>query len=346
MFKGAEIRRLLIFSLVVIVMAMSMKAFAQKTPNVRLGVLKYGTVNWEVDVIKHHKLDKKYGFTLNVLSLGSKNASAVALQSNAVDIILTDWLWVNRQRANDKDISLFPTSIATGGLYVPKDSPAKDVRDLANKKVGIAGGEVDKNWLLLQAYAQAQYGFDIKNETKPSFMSPVLLNVLMLRGELDGGINFWHYGARLKAKGYRLLVTVPEILHALHIENDVPLLGWAFKKPWADQHAKSIKGFLRASLAAKQILYSSDDEWARIRHLTKAENDEVFTGLQAEYRKGLLHRFGPEELMATKDIFTVLAEQGGHKLVGNATSLDEHTFYTYDPRLLTWNPVVEDESAQ
>ena len=346
MFKGAEIRRLLIFSLVVIVMAISMKAFAQKSPNVRLGVLKYGTVNWEVDVIKHHKLDKKYGFTLDVLSLGSKNASAVALQSDAVDIILTDWLWVNRQRANDKDITLFPTSIATGGLYVANDSPAKDVRDLANKRVGIAGGEVDKNWLLLQAYAKAQYGFDIKNETKPSFMSPVLLNVLMLRSELDGGINFWHYGARLKAKGYRLLVTVPEILHALHIENDVPLLGWAFKKPWADQHAKSIRGFLRASLAAKQILYSSDDEWARIRHLTKAENDEVFTGLQTEYRKGLLHRFGPEELMATKDIFTVLAEQGGHNLVGNATSLDEHTFYTYGPRLLTWDPVVEDESAQ
>lgn len=346
MFKGVEIRRLLIFSVVVIVMAMSMKALAQTTPNVRLGVLKYGTVNWEVDVIKHHKLDKKYGFTLEVLSLGSKNASAVALQSNAVDIILTDWLWVNRQRANDKDITLFPTSIATGGLYVPKDSSAKDVRDLANKKVGIAGGEVDKNWLLLQAYAKAQYGFDIKNKTAPSFMSPVLLNVLMLRGELDAGINFWHYGARLKAKGYRLLVTLPEILHALHIENDVPLLGWAFKKPWADQHAKSIKGFLRASLAAKQILYSSDDEWARIRHLTKAENDEVFTGLQTEYRRGLLHRFGPEELMATKDIFTVLAEQGGHNLVGNATSLDEHTFYAFDQRLLTWNPVVEDESAQ
>ncbi|GAC25593.1 MAG: ABC transporter substrate-binding protein [Alteromonadaceae bacterium] len=346
MFKGAEIRRLLIFSLVVIVMAISMKAFAQKSPNVRLGVLKYGTVNWEVDVIKHHKLDKKYGFTLDVLSLGSKNASAVALQSDAVDIILTDWLWVNRQRANDKDITLFPTSIATGGLYVANDSPAKDVRDLANKRVGIAGGEVDKNWLLLQAYAKAQYGFDIKNETKPSFMSPVLLNVLMLRGELDAGINFWHYGARLKAKGHRLLVTVPEILHALHIENDVPLLGWAFKKPWAEQHANSIKGFLQASLAAKQILYSSDEEWTRIRGLTKAEDDEVFTRLQTEYRRGLLHRFGLQELTATKDIFAVLAQHGGHSLVGNATSLDEHTFYAFDQRLLSWNPVVEDESAR
>ena len=118
MFKSVEIRRALVFGLVVVALALSMKAFAKKVPNVRLGVLKYGTVNWEVDVIKHHNLDQKYGFNLDVLSLGSKNASAVALQSNAVDIILTDWLWVNRQRASEKDFSLFPTSIATGGLYL------------------------------------------------------------------------------------------------------------------------------------------------------------------------------------------------------------------------------------
>jgi len=346
MFKATEIKRLLIFGLIVIVLAFSMKALAQKSPNVRLGVLKYGTVNWEVDVIKHHKLDQKYGFTLDVLSLGSKNASAVALQSDAVDIILTDWLWVNRQRGNGKDITLFPASIATGGLYVPNDSSVMDVRGLVNKKVGIAGGEVDKNWLLLQAYAKSQYGFDIKNQTKPSFMSPVLLNVLMLRGELDGGINFWHYGARLKAKGYRLLVTVPEMLKALHIEHDVPLLGWAFKKPWAEQHANSIKGFLQASLAAKQILYSSDEEWTRIRGLTKAEDEEVFASLKTEYRRGLLHQFGPQELTATKKIFTVLAQQGGHSLVGNATSLDEHTFYALDQQLLTLIPAVVDENAQ
>ncbi|GAC04763.1 MAG: ABC transporter substrate-binding protein [Paraglaciecola chathamensis] len=345
MFKSVEIRRALVFGLVVVALALSMKAFAKKVPNVRLGVLKYGTVNWEVDVIKHHNLDQKYGFNLDVLSLGSKNASAVALQSNAVDIILTDWLWVNRQRASEKDFSLFPTSIATGGLYVTNDSPAKDVRDLANKRVGIAGGEVDKNWLLLQAYSQAQYGFDIKNLAQASFMSPVLLNVLMLRGELDGGINFWHYGARLKAEGYKLLVTVPEMLQALDIENDVPLLGWAFKKPWADRHAKSVKGFLQASLEAKQILYSSDEEWKRIRALTKAENDTVFASLKNEYRGGILHQFGPQELMATKQIFNVLAKHGGHSLVGKATHLDTQTFYTLDQSLLTWIPAVKDENA-
>ena len=82
----------------------------QAQPTVRVGVLKFGTVNWEIDVIKHHQLDKKYKFNLEVTPLASKNASAVALQSNAVDIILTDWLWVNRQRFEQK-------SYQTNGLY-------------------------------------------------------------------------------------------------------------------------------------------------------------------------------------------------------------------------------------
>jgi hypothetical protein len=33
-------------------------------PVLRIAVLKFGTVNWELDVIKHHGLDKANGFTL------------------------------------------------------------------------------------------------------------------------------------------------------------------------------------------------------------------------------------------------------------------------------------------
>tara|TARA_R110000744_G_scaffold2262_28_gene9267 strand:+ start:2801 stop:3832 length:1032 start_codon:yes stop_codon:yes gene_type:complete len=317
---------------------------ADNVPNVRLGVLKYGTVNWEVEVIKQNKLDEKYGFNLHVLSLASKNASAVALQSDAVDIILTDWLWVNRQRFNHKSYTLFPTSIATGGLYVPNDSKIDSVTGLRGLKIGIAGGEVDKNWLLLQAYSRKKYGFDIKQETLPSFTSPALLNVLMRRGELDGGINFWHYGTRLKTQGYKLLISVPQMLAELDIANDVPLLGWVFDENWAKQHPQLIQRFLLASLEAKQILYSSDEQWQQIRKLTKAENDSVFSTLKSDYRAGLLHQFGEKERNATQQIFTVLAEQGGQNLVGKATSLDMGTFWTMDESKLTLIPAVDYES--
>ena len=311
-------------------------------PEVRVGVLKYGTVNWEIDVIKHYQLDKKYNFNLQVMPLSNKNASAVALQSKAVDIILSDWLWVNRQRFNDKNYTLFPTSIASGGLYVNGDSAAKSLQDLNESKIGVAGGAVDKNWLLLQAYAQKEYQLNIKENAEMVFATPPLLNRLMQRNDVDAAINFWHYNARLSANGYRLLVSVPQMLAALGITDKVPLLGWVFDQKWAAKNNQKLTGFLKASHEAQMLLLFCDEEWQRIRPLTKAENDDVYNALKKEYRTRLLHNFGTKEMQATKQVFTILAQQGGRDLVGKATALAEGTFWqTDDITLPVSNKLVE-----
>ncbi len=307
-----------------------LSSYVVAQPEVRVGVLKYGTVNWEIDVIKHHQLDKKFQFDLTVTALASKNASAVALQSKAVDIILSDWLWVNRQRFEQRMYTMYPTSMATGGLYVSANSAVKSLADLKGKKVGIAGGAVDKSWLLLQAYSQKKYGFDLKKQAEPTFAVPPLLNRLMLRGDLDAAINFWHYGARLKAAGYDTLVTVPQMLAEFGIETKIPLLGWVFDQGWANQHPEAITRFLQASLEAKQILLSSDEEWQRIRPLIKAENTAVFSLLKKDYRAGVLREFGSKEIDASQQVFDILAEQGGSALVGKATALSEGTFWQND----------------
>lgn len=304
---------------------LSSKVVAQ--PEVRVGVLKYGTVNWEIDVIKHHQLDKKFQFDLRVTALASKNASAVALQSKAVDIILSDWLWVNRQRFEQRMYTMYPTSMATGGLYVSANSTVKSLADLKGKKVGIAGGAVDKSWLLLQAYSQQKFGLDLNKQSKPTYAVPPLLNRLMLRGDLDAAINFWHYGARLKAAGYETLVTIPQMLAEFGIDTQIPLLGWVFDQAWANEHPEAITRFLQASLEAKQILLSSDEEWQRIRSLIKAENAEVFNSLKKDYRAGVLREFGDKELAASQQVFDILAEQGGSALVGKATALSDGTFW-------------------
>ncbi|MDX2370736.1 MAG: ABC transporter substrate-binding protein [Colwellia sp.] len=310
-----------------IILCFSSSFYVIAQPEIRIGVLKYGTVNWEIDVIKHHQLDKKYNFNLQVMPLSNKNASAVALQSKAVDIILGDWLWVNRQRFDGKNYTLVPTSIASGGLYVNGDSTAKSLHDLKQTKIGIAGGAVDKNWLLLQAYAQKKHQLNIKEEAEIVFATPPLLNRLIQRNDVDAAINFWHYNARLNANGYRLLVSVPQMLAELGITNKVPLLGWVFEQEWAIKNNQKLTGFLQASNEAKQLLLLCDDEWQRIRPLTKAENDKVFLALKNEYRTRLLHKFGAEEMEASKQVFAILSEQGGRNLVGKATTLAEGTFW-------------------
>ena len=120
------------------------------------------------------------------------------------------------------------------------------------------------------------------------------------------------------------------MLTELGITNKVPLLGWVFDQEWAAKHNQKITGFLQASNEAKRLLLFCDEEWQRIRPLTKAENDEVFIALINEYRTRLLHKFGTEEMKASKQVFRILAQQGGRDLVGKATSLAEETFWQTD----------------
>ena len=84
----------------------SWAAGAQDLGTVKVGVLEFGTVNWELDVIKHHGLDRERGFTLEVQAFASGQATNVALQGEAVDAIVDDYLWVSRQRSRRPDADL------------------------------------------------------------------------------------------------------------------------------------------------------------------------------------------------------------------------------------------------
>ena len=109
----------------------------QANQTLKVGVLAYGTVNWELDVIKHNNLDKKYGIDLEVVKLASKNAVSIALQSKSVDIIVSDWIWVNRQRFEGKDYTFYPYSKAIGALYT-SNKDVKTLLDLKDKRLGVS----------------------------------------------------------------------------------------------------------------------------------------------------------------------------------------------------------------
>src|SRR5262245_59539086 len=78
---------------------------------VRVGVLKFGTVSWELDVMQTHGLAAREGIDLQVVTLASTNATTVALQGGAVDLIVTDWIWVSRQRAEGRSYTFVPYSL-------------------------------------------------------------------------------------------------------------------------------------------------------------------------------------------------------------------------------------------
>lgn len=294
---------------------------------VRAGVLKFGTVNWELNSIQHHKIDEENGIKLEVTGYANGNASRVAFQGDAVDVIVADWIWVARQRAEGKNLAFFPYSLAVGSLMVRPEANIKSLTDLAGKKLGIAGGPVDKSWLLMRAYSQQKHGKDLADIVEPQFAAPPLINKLMAKGELDAAINFWHFGAKLKAAGMDSLVSTAEVLPALGVDGPVPLLGWVFDRDWAEQNPELINGFLMSSYAAKKIMLDSDEEWERLRKNTKAKDDAELVELRDTWRIGAPRTFGDEDKANASRVFELLAENGGKKLVGEATSVDPKTFW-------------------
>lgn len=305
----------------------SMGVDAKQTNRIRVGVLKFGTVNWELDVVLTHGLAKRHGVDLVVVPLASKSATQVAIQGGAVDVIVSDWIWVSRQRAEDRDYTFVPYSTAVGALMVEPKSGIEALSDLKGRRLGVAGGPVDKSWLLLRAYSRRKLGQDLADLVEPSFAAPPLLNELALRGELPAVLNFWHYSARLDASGMKTLLQVKDLLPELDVFSVVPLVGWVFHEKWADAHRKTLTGFLRASFAAKEILNESDSEWERLRPMLKVADDATMISLRDAYRAGIPLCFGDGEIAASKKIFEILVKEGGEALVGRSQTLSDGTFW-------------------
>ncbi len=202
----------LLKNIVFLLLALSGLAHAAAATPIRVGVLGFGTVNWELEVMRSHELAKKRGVDLVIVPLASGDASTIALQGGSVDVIVSDWLWVSRQRADNNKFSFVTYSNAVGSVIVDKDSAIKTLADLKGKKLGISGGPNDKIWLLLRAYSQRNLGADLAATALPTFGAPPLLNELMQRQQLDAVLNTWAYTARLEAKGMTRLIELPEIL--------------------------------------------------------------------------------------------------------------------------------------
>jgi NitT/TauT family transport system substrate-binding protein len=294
----------------------------------RVGVLQFGTVNWELDVMQAHQLAQKRGINLKVVPLASGDASTVALQGGAVDIIVSDWIWVTRQRAEGLNYSFAPYSNAVGSVMVKADSGIRSVADLKGKSIGISGGPSDKTWLLLRAYASKKFGIDLNSAAKPVYAAPPLLNELALSGQVDAALNVWHYDARLEANGMRPLIKLPEILAGLGVDKPIPLIGWVFREDWASQNRELLERFLAASQEAKALMARSDAEWERIKPLMRAEDNATFVALRNGYRAGIPSCDNADTQATVASVFKLLAETGGDKLVGKSRVLSDGTFWS------------------
>jgi NitT/TauT family transport system substrate-binding protein len=299
-------------------------AAAQELPKLTVAVQTSGTVNWEIQTILHHGFDRANGFELEVMDVSGSPAGQVAFLGGEADVIVSDWIWVARQRAEGVDLAIIPYSRAVGGVMVPADSPAETLMDLKGEQIGIAGGPIDKSWIILQAYALDQ-GFDLAAETTQVFGAPPIVFKAGLDGEVAAVVNYWHFMAKQEAAGMRHLLTVAEASEALGIDPDVPLLGYVVSGDLLREQPELVEGLAAASRAAKELLATDDTEWERLRPLMNAESDAEFAALVEGWREGIPPA-GPVDEAEVAELLAIMAELGGEELVGQATTLPEGVF--------------------
>jgi NitT/TauT family transport system substrate-binding protein len=302
-------------------------AHAADLGSLKVGTLRFGTVNWELDVIEHHGLDAKEGFTLEVQPFGGNDAADVALMGDAVDMIVEDWLWVTRQRESGAMLTFVPYSSSIGALMVRPDAGIAGLADLRGKKIGVAGGPLDKSWLLIQAHAKEKAGLDLAGDAEPVFGAPPLLTEKFKGGELQAVLNYWNHSARLEAEGAVRLLDVAAVQESMGVPANTPQLGYVFKEEWAEANTELAKAFVRASRAAKAIMKRDDAEWDRLRAVTKADDDTIQNAYMRRYREGIVESWGQKERTAAADLYRVLAKLGGSKLVGGGDALAPGTFW-------------------
>ena len=305
--------------------AAALPVAAQDLPVVRAAVLKIGTVNWELETITANGFDTAHGFKLEMVPYADNGATRIAVEGGEADMAVADWIWVARQRAEGKDYVVIPYSRAVGGLLVPGGSDTETLADLRGGKIGIAGGPLDKSWLILRAYASQEYGMDLKAETEQVFGAPPLIFKSGLSGDYAGAINFWHFLAKMKAAGMRELISVERAAEALGLDPDVPLLGYYFKQGFLADHEGLAQAFYEASRDAKALLAEDAAAWEALRPQMNAASDAQFEQLRGDWLAGVPQR-GPVDAAAADKLLSLMAELGGAELVGQADHVPDGLF--------------------
>lgn len=301
-------------------------ASAHATETLRIGLQSTGTFAWQLDVIRRHGLAESAGLDLKVSEFASPDAAKLALNSGSVDIAVVDWLWVARARALGAKLLFYPYSSAVGAIMVKDDSPVHAIEDLKGRVLAVAGGPLDKSWLIVRA-AATRRGIDLKREATLEYGAPPLMAEKLQQGEAAASLNFWNFCARLETHGYRRIFEVRDAEAELGLHQPLALIGYVFSEEFAADHRDAIDRFIAAAQKADDIMLQSDEEWNALRPLMNAEDDRTFTAYRDRTREGIPRRPIAAEEADARALFKTLASIGGADLVGPSQELDPGLYY-------------------
>jgi len=304
-------------------------AFSPDAKEITIALQEGGTASWEIAAMQAAKLDIQFHIKVDVRGVADSKAGQVALQAGEVDAMLSDFVWVSIQRNQGADFTFVPHSLVVGGLMVNPAGPVKSVADLEGQTLAVAGGPVDKSYIVLQAYFNMKTGKTLPDLISAEFGAPPLVNEMLAGGQAQAAINFWHFNVRAKLAGMDQVMSVKDMLAELGVSKPPPLLGWVFSEKVAKNKKEEFKRFLDASFATKDLLLTDDAIWDQIRPSMRGaeEDDALFTALRDAYRAGIVTSYAEADVQAATETFALLAKYGGADAIGDKPDLATGTFW-------------------
>ncbi|MFG1478392.1 ABC transporter substrate-binding protein [Xanthobacter sp. V4C-4] len=310
-------------------------AGAQAPRALRLGILQFGTAAWALAAMGALGLDAAQGLVLDPRRAANTDAGRLAFLAGAVDAVVSDLLWAARLKAEGRDLVYLPFSTAEGAVMVPAGGRVRSLADLAGARLGVAGGPLDKSWLLLQAQARTE-GLDLARAAQLAFGAPPLLAAKLEQGELDAALLYWTFAARLEAKGFVRLVGIADVLAALGIAPPPALVGYVFDGTFARAQPAVLAAFAAASAATLAALGGTgaahETAWAAARTVMQAGDDATFAALRRGFIAGIPHLPAAADRAAAARLVAVLAAQGGGDLLGPVRGLPEDFYWSAGAR--------------
>lgn len=309
-----------------LILGLCVSGAAAAADRLRIVAQKTGTFGWELDIIQTRKLDVAAGINLEVMELASPEAGKVALKGGSADLIVADVMWVARERALGGSLTFHPYTSTLGAVMVPALSPIQRLSDLAGRRLGVAGGALDKSWLLLQALARRS-GLDLRKSATILYGAPQLLNVKAEQGDLDAVLNYWNLSADLEAKGFRRAIEMADVQKDLGAQDPIAMVGYAFDESFAARNGDLLRRFFAMTDKAKAILAHAPDEWLRLSNRMGSRDPHTLAIYRQRYEAGIPRRSLAAEEGDARVLFRVLAQAGGSDLVGPVQELPAGTYW-------------------
>ena len=271
---------------------------------------------WHLAAIEKYRLDKKYGFELQLVPAATRQMTITAIESRGADIGNFSWIDIVRLRnGGTKIVGVIPfLSWGTNQIVVPAASPVRTFADLRGKKLGVAS-ITDLDWVLVRSIAKGDYQLDAGKDFTVQQGAIGLIRGLVETSQLDAAIMWNDQTPAMVTTGKARIIYELKDMIAGHGLPATPMLIYAASTDYAEAHPQNIRAFAAAYREAVDLLRHDDSIWLE-QGKTRAMTPEAVAALRDEMRRDLMTEFKPTTMADIQTLFQYLLPRSEPEIFG------------------------------